>query len=65
VLEVLSANRKRLVVRLPDGSPMAIPREWTDVDGVAPEHDPTREAFLTATALLELAALVDALRARS
>jgi hypothetical protein len=44
---------------------MAIPREWTDVDGVAPERDPVRETLLTTTALLEFAALVDALRARS
>lgn len=44
---------------------MAIPREWTDVDGVAPERAHTQEALLTATALLELAVLVDALRARS
>jgi hypothetical protein len=44
---------------------MAIPREWTDVDGVVPERDPAQETLLTTTALLELVALVDALRARS
>ncbi len=45
---------------------MTIQREWTDADGVAPEERvPTQEALLTTTALVELAALVDALKARS
>ena len=44
---------------------MAIQREWTDADGVGSEPVPAQETVLTTTALLELAALVDTLRARS
>jgi hypothetical protein len=64
-LEVVSGSQKRIVVQLPDGSSMTILREWTDADGVAPEPAPAQEALFTTTALQELAALVDDLRARS
>ncbi len=32
-LEVLSAGKAMLVVRLADGSAMKLPRHWTDADG--------------------------------
>ena len=44
---------------------MAIQGDWTDADGVAPERLPAPAALFTTTALLDLVALVDALRARS
>jgi hypothetical protein len=39
-LEVLSAGRATVVVRLAGGSAMKLPRRWTDADGLGPRDAP-------------------------
>jgi hypothetical protein len=64
-LEVLIEQGKTLlVVRLPDGSAMRIPRAWPDADGRVGPEEPSVTGVYTPEALRELLALVEALRAR-
>jgi len=64
-LEVLIEQGKTLlVVRLPDGSAMRIPRAWTDADGGAVPEELSVTGVYTPESLRELIGLVDALRAR-
>ena len=64
-LEVLIEQGKALlVVRLPDGSAMRIPRAWTDADGRTVPEEPSVTGVYTPESLRELIGLVDALRAR-
>jgi hypothetical protein len=63
-LEVLNADKQVLVVRLADGSPMKMPRAWTDADGGAPAEEPSISSVFTIEALRELIALVGALQNR-
>jgi hypothetical protein len=44
---------------------MTIQRDWTDADGMVSGDGAAQETTLTTTLLLDLVALVDALRARS
>jgi hypothetical protein len=62
VVEVLvEGQRDQLVVALPDGSTMWLPRAWTDADGV--EATPAAlTTTVTVDAWRELLALVAALR---
>ncbi len=50
-------------MRPPDGTPMRVPREWTDADG-ASSH-PGAERVFTVDALRELVQLVDFLGRRA
>jgi hypothetical protein len=61
-LEVLRAGKEFLSVRHPDGGPMAIPRAWTDADGVASGAAPSVPGIFAVDALRALAALVEALQ---
>ena len=64
-LEVLIQQGKTLlVVRLPDGSTMRIPRAWTDADGGGVPEGPAVTSVYTPESLRELIRLVDALRGR-
>lgn len=60
-VEVLIEGRgQHLVVQLPDGSSMRIPRAWTDADGAA--EPPERITIFTVRALRELIEIAGALR---
>jgi len=64
-LEVLNAVDKRmLVLRLADGSPMKMPRAWTNADGASRGQAPSISSVFTVEALRELMALVGTLRNR-
>ena len=63
-LEVLNADKRMLVVRLADGSPMKMPRAWTDADGGAPTAEPSISSVFTIEALRELLNLLGTLRNR-
>jgi hypothetical protein len=62
VLEVVRGGQNQIVVRPPDGTPMRVPREWTDADGEAWRR--SAEKIFTVDALRDLIHLVDALRGR-
>jgi hypothetical protein len=64
-LEVTSAGKCYLIVRLPDTSTLRIARAWTDADGPAVCEERRIATQLTADALRELMTLVDALKLRS
>ena len=57
-------GRNNLVVELPDGSGMQMPRAWTDADGQPTEASVALPSILTVDALRELAELVAILRTR-
>jgi hypothetical protein len=63
-LEVLNADKQVLVVRLADGSPMKMPRSWTDADGAGLTQEPTFLSVFTIESLRELLNLIEALRNR-
>ncbi len=64
-LEVLSQQGKTLlVVRLPDGSALRMPRAWTDADGGDVPDELVGTCVYTPESLRGLIRLVDALRAR-
>jgi hypothetical protein len=64
-LEVLRATKEYISVRNPDGAPMAVPRAWTDADGIPSGAAPGRpRAIFTVDALRALAELVEALQRR-
>jgi len=64
--EVLAHGRERLCIRLKDGTPMYLPRRWTDADGspIALGTAGGGEAFFTIESLRDLGGLVDALLER-
>ena len=62
-LEVLSAGKACLVVRLADGSSLKLPRRWTDADG-GTCRELTGQAQIGVPGLRELLRLVAALRRR-
>ncbi len=64
-LEVLRPGGQWLVVRLPDGSAMKIPRDWTDADGPSGDGALSGSEVFTVEACRELLTLVDALEARA
>lgn len=61
-LEVLRGGQTHIVVRPPDGTPMRVPRAWTDADGAPPQSNVER-AF-SVDSIRELIELVDGLRRR-
>jgi hypothetical protein len=63
-LEVLNADKQTLVLRLADGSPMKMPRAWTNADGGARVEEPSISSVFTIEALRELIALVGAFQNR-
>jgi hypothetical protein len=63
-LEVLNADKQVLVVRLADGSPMKMPRAWTDADGAARVQESSLLSVFTIEALRELLNLLGTLRNR-
>ena len=58
-LEVLMEGNERIVVRLPDGSPMKIPRRWTDADGPAAPEPRVHGGTFSAESLRELIRVLD------
>jgi hypothetical protein len=64
-LEVLSAGKATVVVRLADGSAMKLPRRWTDADGMGPCDAPASDAKFGLRGLRELLRLVAALGRRA
>jgi len=62
-LEVLSATKACVVVRLADGSSLKLPRRWTDADGAACT-ELTGQAQISLAGLRELLRLFEALRRR-
>jgi len=62
VLEVIRGGQNQIVVRPPDGTPMRVPREWTDAGGERSRS--STEKFFTVDSLRDLIQLVDALRRR-
>ncbi len=64
-LEVLRPGGQWLVVRLPDGTAMKIPRSWTDADGPSAGGALSGSEVFTVEAYRELLALIDALKART
>ncbi|MCP3985265.1 MAG: hypothetical protein GY723_12820 [bacterium] len=63
-LTVESAGKKRVIVRLADGSRIAVPREWTDADGgqVQPSGVPV---VCTSENLRDLCGVVDGIKKRA
>ena len=59
---LVEGQRDQLVVALPDGSTMWLPRAWTDADGVEAAPDEAVTTTVTVEAVRELLALVAALR---
>jgi uncharacterized protein DUF5372 len=60
--EVLAHGRERLCIRLKDGTPMYLPRRWTDADGLSKSlaTERTGETVFTVESLRDLGSLVDA-----
>ena len=58
--EVLQGGKELITVRLTDGTPMRIPRHWTDADGAPPADTSPNEFALTVESLRRLIELVDA-----
>jgi hypothetical protein len=61
-LEVLRGGQIHIVVRPPDGTPMRVPRAWTDADGAPPQN--SVERVFSVDAMRELIQLVDGLLQR-
>ena len=62
--EVLKDGRRCLCIRLRDGTPMRIPRRWTDADDRPPALGDAAEAVFTVESLRHLEMLADALLRR-
>jgi len=63
-LEVLQGGKELITVRLTDGTPMRIPRHWTDADGAPSADSSPKEAALTVESLRRLVELVEAFSQR-
>ena len=64
-LEVLSAGKADLVVRLADGSSMKLPRRWTDADGMRQGEALGGDSKFCLAGLRALLRLVEALQRRA
>ena len=64
-LEVCRGGKKRLTVRLPDGSRMWIPRTWTNACCGVEQTPSVGDAVCTTDSLEEFTRLLDALLERS
>ena len=63
-LEVLTIDKKHVVVRAPDGLSLKLPRLWTDVDGADGDEDCSGDAIFTVESLRALGVLLEALAQR-
>ncbi len=63
-LEVLTVDKKHVVVRAPDGLSLKLPRLWTDVDGADGDGDCSGDAIFTVESLRALGVLLEALAQR-
>ena len=63
-LEVIHANKVRLIIRLANGSTMKMPRAWTNAGGATGVVEPLRCSVLTIEGVRELIDLVSALQRR-
>lgn len=59
---VLIEGRKQLAIRLPDGTSMRIPRNWTDMDGEPVDEAPSVDMVFTTQALRELIDLIEVIK---
>ncbi len=59
--EVLMEGDERIVIRLANGTPMRIPRCWTNADGVPDTLTPERHRTLSVDSLRALIVVVDGL----
>lgn len=64
-LGVLSVSKTVVVVRLPNGSSLKVPRQWTDADGAPVCQELQGESKLCIQGLGELLRLLEALRKRT
>jgi len=63
-LEVLTVDKKHIVVRAPDGLSLKLPRLWTDVDGADADGDWSGDAIFTVESLRALGVLLEAFAQR-
>jgi len=63
-LEVLTVDKKHVVVRSPDGLSLKLPRPWTNMDGADCSEVRSGDVIFTAESLRELAVLLEALTRR-
>lgn len=63
-LEVLTEDKRHIVVRSPDGLSLKLPRLWTDVDGADCGGYSSGDVLFTVESLRELGALLEALARR-
>ena len=63
-LEVLKAGKKTIDLRPLNGSPLKMPREWTDADGIPPHQELADETVFTVESLRELLELINAFLSR-
>ena len=61
--EVVKDGRECLSIRMPDGTPMRIPRRWTNADGPPASAD-AAEAVFTVESLRQLEMLLDGILER-
>jgi hypothetical protein len=61
-VEVLKADKRYLVIRLPDTSTMKLPRAWTDADGAPSALGVAGSEIFTIEAIRALVELVAALK---
>ncbi len=64
-LEVLSASKTAVVVRLLNGSSLKVPRQWTDADGAQACPELQGESRFSIQGLREFLHLLEALRKRT
>ena len=62
---MVSGGKKELVILLSDGSRMAVPRSWTDADGVAFGSETGEDVLCAPGHLRVLVELVDVLKERA
>ena len=60
--QVLRGGRHKLVLRMPDGLVMHVPRAWTDADGVRDDSGNASDAVFTVASIRELLGLIESLR---
>jgi len=58
-LDVLMEGVEYLVVQLRDGTPMRLPRRWTDADGHTGQEPGARKGMFSAESLRELMRVLD------
>ena len=61
---MLHASAKNVVVQLPDGSRLRLPRQWTDDSGIVDDRSDEQLATFTVDGLRHLLGLVATLKER-